>query len=182
MKEAIRPDPGKERIAAWMNLQQTNRVIQTVLEERLQAVTSLSWSEFEVLWRLASATEHPLQMNEIAEQLLGSPSGITRMADRLERDGLIARETPKDNRRVVHVRLTEHGKTVLADARSAFGEALGHAFSAHLSEADVAALRRLTRKLLEGNGAWVESRCNPAFSEVSTPGTAPAEPAPSGRR
>jgi hypothetical protein len=53
---------------------------------------------------------------------------------------------------------------VLAEARNAFGEALGRTFSAHLSEADVAALRRLTRKLLEGNGAWVESRCNPAFA------------------
>ena len=174
--------PAHERVAAWLNLQQTNRVIQAVLEDRLKAATDLSWAEFEVLLRLGSATEHPLQMNEIAEQLLGSPSGITRMADRLERDRLIARETPKDNRRVVHVRLTEHGKTVLADARNAFGEALGHAFSAHLSEADVAALRRLTRKLLEGNGAWVESRCNPNLSEVSTPGKAPTEPAPSGRR
>ena len=53
---------------------------------------------------------------------------------------------------------------MLAEARNAFGEALGRTFSAHLSEADVAALRRLTRKLLEGNGAWVESRCNPAFA------------------
>jgi DNA-binding MarR family transcriptional regulator len=172
----------KERIAAWVNLQQTNRVIQTVLEERLQAVTGLSWAEFEVLWRLEVAAEHPLQMNEIAEQLLGSPSGITRMADRLERDGLIERETPRDNRRVVHVRLTGHGVSVLADARGAFGEALGQSFSAHLSETDVASLRRLTRKLLEGNGAWVESRCNPPFGEVSKPAKAPAEPARSGRR
>jgi len=178
----VPPDAGRERIAAWMNLQQTNRVIQAVLEERLQAITGLSYAEFEVLWRLESAAGHPLQMNEIAEQLLGSPSGITRMADRLERDGLLARETPKDNRRVVHVKLTVRGTSVLADARDAFREALRHAFSAHLSEADVAALRKLTRKLLEGNDAWVESRCNPDFSEVSTPGKAPAEPAPSGRR
>lgn len=154
----------RERVTAWVNLQQTNRVIQNVLEASLKTATDLSWAEFEVLWRLQTAAEHPLQMNEIAEQLLGSPSGITRIADRLERDGLIARETPRDNRRVVHVRLTEHGAAVLADARNAFAEALGHSFSAHLTEADVTALRKLTRKLLEGNGAWVESRCNPAFA------------------
>ena len=153
-----------ERINAWVNLQQTNRVIQAVLEERLKAATDLSWAEFEVLWRLEAAAEHPLQMNEIADQLLGSPSGITRMADRLAKDGLIARETPLDNRRVVHVKLTERGASVLANARDAFGEALGQSFSAHLTEADVTALRTLTRKLLEGNGAWVESRCNPAFA------------------
>ena len=154
----------RERVTAWVNLQQANRVIQALLEESLKAATDLSWAEFEVLWRLEAAAMHPLQMNEIAEQLLGSPSGITRMADRLAKDGLIARETPRENRRVVHVKLTERGASVLASARDAFGEALGQTFSAHLSEADVTALRRLTRKLLEGNGAWVESRCNPAFA------------------
>jgi DNA-binding MarR family transcriptional regulator len=185
VKDQRQLEANKERVAAWVNLQQTNRVIQTVLEERLQAVTHLSWAEFEVLWRLELAAEHPLQMSEIAEQLLGSPSGITRMADRLEKDGLIARETPRENRRVVHVKLTKRGASVLADARNAFGDALGDAFSAHLSEADVAALRRLTRKLLEGNGAWVEARCNPAFAGVGSPSReekAPAKPARSGRR
>ena len=171
-----------ERVAAWVNLQQTNRVIQTVVEEQLQAATDLSWAEFEVLWRLELAAEHPLQMNEIAEQLLGSPSGITRMADRLERDGLIERETPRENRRIVHVKLTERGLSVLGSARAAFGEALGQSFSAHLSEGEVAELRRLTRKLLEGNGAWVESRCNPAFAGLNKPETEPVEPDPSGRR
>jgi len=159
MKEAV-----KEQVTAWVNLQQTNRVIQAVLERSLKAATDLSWAEFDVLLRLQSAADHPLQMNEIADQLLGSPSGITRMADRLAKAGLIARETPQDNRRIVHVTLTEHGASVLADARDAFREALSHSFSAHLTEADVTALRRLTRKLLQGNGAWVESRCNPAFA------------------
>jgi len=169
--KGTRARPTEETVAAWINLQQTNRVIQTVLEDRLKTATDLSWAEFEVLWRLELAAEHPLQMSEIAEQLLGSPSGITRMADRLERDGLIARETPRENRRVVRVTLTERGTSVLADARSAFGEALGQAFSMHLTEADVAALRRLTHKLLEGNGAWVESRCNPAFASVGAKAT-----------
>ena len=171
-----------ERVAAWVNLQQTNRVIQALVEERLKAATDLSWAEFEVLWRLEVPTEQPLQMNEIAEQLLGSPSGITRMADRLERDGLIERETPRENRRIVHVKLTERGVSVLAEARAAFGEALSHSFSAHLSEDEIAELRRLTRKLLEGNGAWVESRCNPAFAGVNKREKQPAGPAPSGRR
>jgi DNA-binding MarR family transcriptional regulator len=155
----------KERVAAWVNLQQTNRVIQAAVEERLKAETDLSWAEFEALWRLELAADHPLQMSEIAEQLLGSPSGITRMADRLERDGLIARETPRENRRIVHVRLTERGESVLTDARRAFGQALGESFSAHLTEPEITSLRRLMRKLLEGNGAWVDARCNPGFAD-----------------
>jgi DNA-binding MarR family transcriptional regulator len=153
-----------DHVAAWMNLQQTNRVIQGRLEARLQAATGLSWGEFELLLRLQMAAEHPLQMGQIADQLLGSPSGITRMADRLERDGLIAREIPRENRRVVRVRLTAKGRALLAQSREAFEEALGDAFSDHISETEVAALRKILRKLLEGNGAWAHDRCDPSFA------------------
>ena len=148
-------------VASWMNLQQASRVIQGTLEEKLRAESDLTWAEFELLWRLQLADGHPLRMNEIAEQLLGSPSGTTRIVDRLETERLIARETPRDNRRVVHVRLTERGRTRLAAADRALKGALANAFSAHLSESEVLTLRRLVRKLLEGNGAWAEARCEP---------------------
>jgi DNA-binding MarR family transcriptional regulator len=151
----------RERIAAWMNLQQANRVIQGLLEARLDAEARLSWPEFEVLWRLQIAAEHPLRMNQIAAQLIGSPSGTTRIADRLEREGLIARETPKDNRRVVEVKLTARGRTTLARADRVFREALEETFASHLSEAELASLRHIMRKLLESNGAWADARCEP---------------------
>src|SRR5712692_2247322 len=151
----------RERIAAWMNLQQANRVIQGLLEERLGAETDLSWAEFEVLWRLQIAPEQPLRVNQIAAQLIGSPSGTTRIADRLERDGLIARQTPKDNRRVVEVKLTGHGRAVLNRADRVFREVLEESFASHLSEAEVLSLRHIMRKLLERNGAWAEARCEP---------------------
>jgi DNA-binding MarR family transcriptional regulator len=54
---------------------------------------------------------------------------------------VIARETPRDNRRVVQVKLTERGRTRLAAADRAFKDALADAFSAHLSEIEVLTLR-----------------------------------------
>jgi DNA-binding MarR family transcriptional regulator len=152
-----------------MNLQQTNRVIQSRLEQRIRAEADLSWPEFEVLWRLHLAAEHPLLMSEIATQLIGSPSGTTRIADRLEADGLIERETPRQNRRVVQVTLTDRGRARFERADAAFRTALEEAFSGHLSEAEAAGLRRMLRKLLERNGAWLESRCDPNLA-ARTPG------------
>jgi DNA-binding MarR family transcriptional regulator len=170
-------------MVAWVNLQQANRVVQAILEEKLRTETDLSWPEFEVLWRLQLATDEPLQMSDIAEQLIGSPSGITRMADRLERDGLIVRQTPAANRRVVHARLTARGEAVVSRARRVCGDALGEAFSSHLSESEIRALRRLMRRLLQGNGAWVESRCDPNFAEASAKrAKAPAGPVRRGTR
>jgi DNA-binding MarR family transcriptional regulator len=151
----------QEQVSTWINLQQVVRVIQARLEERLQAESDLSWPEFEVLMRLQVATGHPLQMGEIAAQLVSSASGTTRIADRLERDGLIIRETPKENRRIVRVLLTAKGKDVLVRANESFRTTLHETFGEHLTDAQVADLRAHLRQLLEKNGAWQEARCDP---------------------
>ena len=85
MKAPVGGTQQRERIVAWLNLQQTSRVLQGLLEERLGAEVGLSWLEFELLWRLHGSGGRPFQMSEIAAQLLASPSGITRIADVLNR-------------------------------------------------------------------------------------------------
>jgi DNA-binding MarR family transcriptional regulator len=155
----------RDQVGTWINLQQTFRVIQALIDDRLRAETNLSWSEFELLMRLELAADHPLQMSEIAAQLVGSPSGTTRIADRLEKDGLIVRETPRENRRIVRVQLTDRGRKVLGEAQQAFRTTLYETFGSHLADSEVADLRGALRHLLEKNGAWQETRCNPSLSE-----------------
>jgi len=154
-----------DRIATWINLYQAVRVIQARIDERLRAETDLSWPEFELLMRLEVAADRPLQMSEIAAQLVGSPSGTTRIADRLEKDGLIVRETPRENRRIVRVQLTDHGRKVLGEANQTFHSTLQETFGDHLGDNEVAELRRALRHLLEKNGAWQEARCNPILTK-----------------
>lgn len=156
----------QDQVTTWINLHQIVRIIQARLEERLKAETDLSWPEFEVLMRLEVATGHPLQMGEIATQLVGSPSGTTRIADRLEKDGLILRETPKENRRIVRVLLTDKGKKVLTHADETFRTTLQETFGEHLTETQVADLRANLRRLLEKNGAWQEARCDPGAAKT----------------
>jgi DNA-binding MarR family transcriptional regulator len=152
----------EEQVRAWINLHQAIRVIQGLLEERLRAGADLSYPEFETLMRLDLAHDHPLQMSEIATQLVGSPSGTTRLADRLEEAGLIARKTPRENRRVVQVKLTEKGRRVVERADAVFRDALHETFGAHVTDSEVTELRRVLRKLLERNGAWQDARCDPS--------------------
>jgi DNA-binding MarR family transcriptional regulator len=155
------PAASQDQVTTWINLHQTARVVQAKIEERLRATTDLSWAEFELLMRLQVAATRPLQMSEIAAQLVGSPSGTTRIADRLEKDGLIVRETPRENRRIVRVQLTEKGSKVLAAADEIFRTTLQQAFGDHLTGGEVTELRGLLRTLLERNGAWQEARCAP---------------------
>ena len=162
----LKPRVGSpERISTWINLHQTVRVIQARIDERLRTETDLSWPEFELLMRLEVAADRPLQMSEIAAQLVGSPSGTTRIADRLERDGLIVRETPRENRRIVRVQLTDRGRQVVSEANQTFRTTLQETFGDHLGDDEVAELRRALRHLLEKNGAWQEARCDPALGE-----------------
>jgi DNA-binding MarR family transcriptional regulator len=154
----------RDQIRTWINLHQTARVIQAKIEERLRATTDLSWAEFELLMRLEVSSARLLQMSEIAAQLVGSPSGTTRIADRLEKDGLIVRETPRENRRIVRVQLTDRGRTVLAEATEAFRLILQETFGDHLTENAVSELRGSLRTLLEKNGAWQEARCDPGLA------------------
>jgi DNA-binding MarR family transcriptional regulator len=158
----------REHVRAWINLQQVNRVLEGVLETRIREVADLSLPEYEALFRLRITSGHPLHMSEIASQLINSPSGMTRIADRLEKDGLIERETPPDNRRVVLVKLTDRGREVLERADHAFRGGLEESFSSHLSEIELADLRRLMRKLLEGNSAWTPARCSPGETPASS--------------
>ena len=155
-------------MSAWINLHQTVRIIQARIEERLRAEVDLSWPEFELLMRLQYRSDQPLQMGEIAAQLVGSPSGTTRIADRLEKDDLIVRETPRENRRIVQVQLTEKGRKVLAKADETFRDALHETFGQHLTDGDVVELRKQLRKLLESNGAWTEARCSPGAPQASS--------------
>jgi len=157
-------DEARIQIAAWLNLQQANRVLDGAFDHRIRAAAGVSMAEYEVLFRLSHAGGKPMQMAQIATQLIASPSGTTRIADRLDRDGLITRHTPEDNRRVVEINLTPKGRRVLDKADRAFREALGESFSANLSRREIETLRVLMRKLLEGNDAWNEARCSPGLT------------------
>ena len=157
-------DEARVQVAAWLNLQQASRVLDGAFDQRLKAAAGLSMAEYEALFRLSHAGGKPMQMAQIATQLIASPSGTTRIVDRLERDGLITRHTPEENRRVVEINLTPKGRRILEKADRAFRGALRETFSANLSTREIETLRVLMRKLLEGNDAWSDARCSPGLT------------------
>lgn len=159
-------DEAKVHIATWLNLQQANRVLDGAMDQRLRAAADISMAEYEALFRLSHTGGKPMHMSQIATLLLASPSGATRIADRLVRAGLITRHTPRENRRVVEINLTPKGRQVLERADRAFRQALRETFTANLSAREMETLRALMRKVLEGNDAWDEARCSPGIATL----------------
>ncbi|WP_407951993.1 MarR family winged helix-turn-helix transcriptional regulator [Plantactinospora sonchi] len=69
----------------------------------------LSTVEFEVLMRLSRSPEHQLRMTDLSTQTSLSTSGVTRVVDRMERDGLLARRACPSDRRSAYAVVTEAG-------------------------------------------------------------------------
>lgn len=69
----------------------------------------LSPVEFEVLMRLARSPGHQLRMTDLASQTSLSTSGVTRVVDRMERDGFITRRACPSDRRSSYAVITKSG-------------------------------------------------------------------------
>jgi DNA-binding MarR family transcriptional regulator len=73
------------------------------------AASKLSDIDFETLIRLGRSPDHRLRMSDLAAQTSLSTSGVTRVVDRLERDGLVKRVACASDRRASYATLTEEG-------------------------------------------------------------------------
>lgn len=108
------------------------------MEDELFNEHDLTPQQYNVL-RLLKA-EHPntLRTLDLAARLVSRAPDITRMLDKLEQRGLIARDRPADNRRVVEVSITEAGVALLEDlknpVRACHNRQLGHLSRSQLEQ------------------------------------------------
>jgi DNA-binding MarR family transcriptional regulator len=110
----VRPDDW--RVAAWRSFLRTHSQLARRLESQLQAHGKIALGSYDVLVQLAEAPGNRLRMSELAEAVLLSRSGLTRLVDRLQRDGLVQREPDPDDARGMYTVLTAKGRDTLRDA------------------------------------------------------------------
>ena len=115
-------------LAVWRNLQRMQVTIMRRLENALVAAHDLPLASFDVLHQLAQAPQHRLRMNDLAVGVLLSRSGLTRLVDRLERDGLVARNACPSDARGLFAVLTPTGRSRLADAMPTYNRCIREYF------------------------------------------------------
>lgn len=133
-------------LAAWKGMLRTHSELVARLDAELVAEHDLALSSYEVLIALADAPGGRLRMSELAGELLLSRSGLTRLVDRLERRGLVARERCEEDARGYFARITAAGRRKLRSARPAHLAGVRRHFLARLDDADLRALA----------GAWAK--------------------------
>jgi DNA-binding MarR family transcriptional regulator len=104
-------------LAAWRGMLEFHSRVVHELDAELERDHGLPLSSYEVLMYLGDADGERLRLGELADRLLLSRSGITRLVDRLESQGLIARERCSDDGRGFFALLTDEGRAKLAAAR-----------------------------------------------------------------
>jgi DNA-binding MarR family transcriptional regulator len=96
-------------LRAWQSLLHAHHDVVGNLDAELRGRHGITFSEYDVLLRLARAPERALSMGELAERTMLSPSGTTRLVDRLEASELIERRPAPGDGRVQLATLTPAG-------------------------------------------------------------------------
>jgi DNA-binding MarR family transcriptional regulator len=138
--------PSPERLGAWRLYFESALALIDVLDAELERDAGMPLRWYDALVHLEE-TPDGLRMNELAERILYSKSGFTRVVDRLEEAGLVQRVRPDNDRRSILVVLTDEGRTAMEQARRHHRHAIEQHFSRHLSDTDIKTLTRSLEKL-----------------------------------
>jgi DNA-binding MarR family transcriptional regulator len=138
---------GEPRLAAWSAFLRAHARVTRQLERELQAEESLALADYDVLVQLALASDRRLRMSELADRLLLSRSGITRLVDRLERDGLVERVTCESDRRGQWAALTDAGRQRLRDASPTHLRGVAEHFLDRIPAQELETLRRTLERI-----------------------------------
>jgi DNA-binding MarR family transcriptional regulator len=144
--EQLLSNPSTERLRAWRLYFESALALIDVLDAALEGDAGIPLRWYDALVHLEE-TPDGLRMNELAERILYSKSGFTRVVDRLEEAGLVQRVRPENDRRSILVVLTDQGRTTMEQARRHHRHAIEQHFSQHLSDSDIKALTRALEKL-----------------------------------
>lgn len=153
------PDEGPDdlRLAAWRSFLHANAALSHVLGHELEEAQQLPLSWYDVLLKLNEAGGQ-LRMHELANAVLLSKSGLTRLVDRMERGGLVSRRPCASDRRGWLAVLTPQGKARLRKAGPVHLRGIEQHFGRFVDEREARVLRDVCDRLL---GHVAQLGCEP---------------------
>lgn len=140
-------EPSEEGLAAWEAFLGAHAAVVKVLERELQEERGLPLPFYEVLLRLRRAPGRRMRMQELAEEVFFSRSGLTRLVDRMETEGLVERAACPSDRRGVEAVLTEKGLVTLREAAPVHLRGIEEHFAGHLTADEATLLHRALARI-----------------------------------
>jgi DNA-binding MarR family transcriptional regulator len=134
-------------VGAFVALLRAHASITRDLSAQLTLEHGLTLSDFEVLLRLSNAPDRRMRRVDLADQVFLSASGVTRLLDGLERQGLVERAACASDRRVVYAVLTDAGAERLRTAAASHFGQVDAIFGARFEAGELAELTGLLDRL-----------------------------------
>jgi DNA-binding MarR family transcriptional regulator len=153
------------QLGPWRAFLRAHARVERRLDEDLRSRHGLSLQEYETLLHLAEAPERRLRMGRLADSLLLSKSGVTRLVDRLVDDGLVERTSCSSDARGAEATLTTLGLGRLRAAAPTHLEGIRAYFFSAIETGDLATVERAMDSISEGlcSGA---AHCDPALHDA----------------
>ena len=172
------PGLSARELAVWRTFLRVHASVTRRLEHDLLAEHDLPLASYDVLVQLAEAPDGRLRMTDLADRVLLSRSGLTRLVDRLAADGLVARESCPSDARGTFTVITEAGRIRLRTAAPTHLRGIQEYVTNRLDAGELDMVGRLLRKLVPGG----ESAIAPAGGCGAAEGAQADSPAPAAYR
>jgi DNA-binding MarR family transcriptional regulator len=135
------------RLATWAAFLRAHARVVRELERELQAEQHMALTDYDVLVQLAAADDRRLRMSDLADRLLLSRSGVTRLVDRLVGEGLVERVSCDTDRRGLWAALTDAGLARLRSAAPTHLRGVSEHFLDLLTPDELASMRGILARL-----------------------------------
>lgn len=145
--KAALTDPGGAAMAAWGRLLTVHGALVRDLDGRLEAAEGSSLRDLRALLALAAAENECERMSGLAQAIGYTPSGLTRLVERLERAGMVARSACSEDGRSIIVSLTAEGRARMRRAERAHRRHVRERFHGRFTDDELAQLSALLERL-----------------------------------
>jgi DNA-binding MarR family transcriptional regulator len=143
------PSPRDPRLRTWRAFLYAHAQVRRQLERELQAEQSMGLAEYELLLVLAYSPGRRQRMGELADAMALSRSGVTRVIDRLEADGLVERLACDTDRRGAWGQLTKAGYERLRSASPTHLRGVACHFLDRIPDGELESMRRTLERVTE---------------------------------
>lgn len=130
MKNQLDPN----HLEAWRLFLTAHAQIINQIDKQLELAGQIPLNWYDVLIEVYEAPERQLRMSDIAERVLLTRSGLTRLVDRLEKAGYIIREIDPEDRRGFYARITPEGIDAMRGAWQVYSEAIQRTFASYIDD------------------------------------------------
>jgi DNA-binding MarR family transcriptional regulator len=134
-------------LSAWVAFLRGHAALTRALNAELVATHGLTLNDYEVLLRLSHAPDRRLKRVELAQSVLLTPSGITRLLDGLEAQGCVEKASCPGDARITYAVLTDSGLEKLQEAASSHLADVDRAFAARFDVDELETLATLLARL-----------------------------------